>query len=118
MGSTFFALKNVAKFFPPWTVTRTVWLNALRPDVSGITVNTLLFHEAGRRLIHRYRIYKDPFPHPALRDGVIPDAVASVHTGSRVAATDLAGGGGGNQRRAGTGVAGRRWGNGCGRIVF
>ena len=27
-GSTFFAMKNVAKFFPPWTVTRNVWLDA------------------------------------------------------------------------------------------
>ena len=24
-GSTFFALKNVAKFFPPWTMARSVW---------------------------------------------------------------------------------------------
>ena len=41
-GSTFFALKNVAKFFPPWTVTRNVqmcralrWTHAssMRPDV-------------------------------------------------------------------------------------
>ena len=54
-GSTFFALKNVAKFIPPWTVTRSIWLNALRPDVSGVAVDALLFHEAGRRLVHRYR---------------------------------------------------------------
>ena len=46
-GSTFFAMKNVAKFFPPWTVTRNVWLDALRPDVSGVAVDALLFHEAG-----------------------------------------------------------------------
>ena len=65
-GSTFFAMKNVAKFFPPWTVTRSVWFHALRPDVSGIAVDALLFNEAGRRLAHRYRIYRDPFPHPAL----------------------------------------------------
>ena len=70
-GSTFFAMKNVAKLFPPWTVTRSVWLHALRTDVSGIAVDALLFNEAGRRLVHRYRIYRDPFPHPALRDGVV-----------------------------------------------
>ena len=68
-GSTFFALKNVAKFFPPWTVTREVWQTALRPDVSGIAVDACLFHEAGCRLVHRYRVHKDPFPHPALRGG-------------------------------------------------
>ena len=68
-GSTFFALKNVAKFFPPWTVTQDVWQTALRPDVSGIAVDARLFHEAGCRLVHRYRVYEDPFPHPALRGG-------------------------------------------------
>ena len=66
-GLTFFALKNVAKFFPPWTVTRDVWQTALRPDVSGIAEDARLFHEAGCRLVYRYRVYKDPFPHPALR---------------------------------------------------
>ena len=53
-GLTLFALKNVAKFFPPWTVTRNVWQTALRPDVSGIAVDTRLFREAGCRLVHRY----------------------------------------------------------------
>ena len=68
-GSTLFALKNVVKFFPPWMVTRDIWQTALRPDVSGIAVDARLFHEAGCRLVHRYRVYKDPFPHPALRGG-------------------------------------------------
>ena len=70
-GSTFFAMKNVVKFFPPWTVNRSVWLHAIRPDVSGIAVDALLFHEAGRSLVQRYRIYRDPFSYPALRDGVV-----------------------------------------------
>ena len=65
----FFALKNVAKFFPPWTVTRDVWQAAIRPDVSGIAVDARLFHETACRLVHRCRVYKDPFPHPALRGG-------------------------------------------------
>ena len=30
-----------------------------------------LFHEAGCRLVHRYRIYRDPLPHLALRGGVL-----------------------------------------------
>ena len=79
-GSTFFALNNVAKFFPPWTVTRDVWQTALRPDVSGIAVDACLFHEAGCRLVHRYHVYKDPFPHPALRGGggVIPRLLSFV----------------------------------------
>ena len=64
--------------FPPWTVTRDVWHDALRPDASGVAVDALLFHEAGSRLVHRYRVYMDPFPHPALRDGVIPRLLSSV----------------------------------------
>ena len=54
-GSTPEIKTNVAQFFPPWTVTRDVWHDALRPDV-----------------------YKDPFPHRALRDGVIPRLLSSV----------------------------------------
>ena len=49
-------MKNVAKFFPPWTMTRSVWLHALQLDVSGIAVDALLFNDAGRRLVHRNRI--------------------------------------------------------------
>ena len=59
-------------------MTRDVWHDALRPDVSGIAVDALLFHEAGSRLVHRYWVYKDPFPHPALRDGVIPRLLSGV----------------------------------------
>ena len=78
-GSTFFALKNVAKFFPLWMVTRDVWQTALRLDVSGIAVDTRMFHEAGCRLVHRYHVYKDSFPHPVLRGvgGVIPRLLPS-----------------------------------------
>ena len=70
-GSAFFALKNVHKFFPPWMFIRDVWQAALCPEVSGIAVDTRLFHDAGCRLVHKYCVYKDPFPHPALREGVI-----------------------------------------------
>ena len=73
-GSTFFALKNVAKFFPPWTLTRDVWQTALRPDVSGIAVDA--------RVFHRYRVYKDPFPHPALRGGGGSASSSAVLRGS------------------------------------
>ena len=64
-GSTFVSMENAGKFF-------------LRPDVSWIAVDTLLFHEAGQRLVHRYRIYRDPFPHPALRDGVVSRLLSCV----------------------------------------
>ena len=77
-GSTLEIKTNVAQFFPPWTVTRDVWHDSLRPDISGVAVDALLFHEAGSRLVHRNRVYKDPFPHPAFRDGVIPRLLSSV----------------------------------------
>ena len=77
-GSTLVATTNVEKFFPPWTVTRDVWHAARRPDLSGVAVDALLFHEAGRRLVHRYRVYKDPFPHPVLRNGVVPRLLSCV----------------------------------------
>ena len=63
---------------PPWTVSRRIWHTALRPNVSGFAVDARLFHEAGCRLVHRYRVYKDPFPHPALREGVIPRLLSCV----------------------------------------
>ena len=78
MGDRHEIMTKVAKLFPQWTVTREVWHAALCPDVSGVAVDALLFHEAGCRLVHRYRVYKDPFPHPALRDGVIPRLLSCV----------------------------------------
>ena len=63
-GSQYVALKNITKFFPPWTVTQDLWQTALRPDVSGIAVDVRLLHEFRCRLV-----YKDPFPHPALPGG-------------------------------------------------
>ena len=66
-GSQYVAVENLGKFFTPWTVSRDIWLTALRPDVSGIGVDVRLFHEAGCRLVHKYRMYKDPFSHSALR---------------------------------------------------
>ena len=65
-GSTLDVTTKVAKFFPPWTVTWEVWHAALRTDISGVAMDALLFHEAGCRFVHRYRVYKDPFPHPRL----------------------------------------------------
>ena len=69
---------NVSRSFPPWTVTQELWQMALQPEISGIAVDVRLFHEAGSRLVHKYRIYKDPIPHPALRGGVIPKLLSFV----------------------------------------
>ena len=69
---------SVSRSFPPWTVPRELWQMALQPKVLGIAVDVRLFHEAGSRLVHTYRIYKDPLPHPALRGGVIPKLLSFV----------------------------------------
>ena len=39
-GSQFDALKNLGKFFPPWTVPRDFWHAALRPGISGMAVSS------------------------------------------------------------------------------
>ena len=48
-----------------------VWQTALRPDVSGIAVDARLFHEAGCRLVHRYRVYnvQEPISPPGAQGG-------------------------------------------------
>ena len=61
-GSETLDFDKVSKTFPAWTVTRDVWKAALRPEVTGIAVDVKLFHEAGRRLVHKYRVYRDPWP--------------------------------------------------------
>ena len=62
---------QVSKAMPAWTVPRDFWTKALRPEISGIAVDVMLFHESGRKLVHKYRVYRDPLPHPALREGKI-----------------------------------------------
>ena len=50
-------------------------MTALRPDVSGIAVDARLFHEAGCRLVHKYRVYKD---HSLIRRRVLPRLLSFV----------------------------------------
>ena len=61
---------------PSWTVPRDFWAKALRPEISGIAVDVMLFHESGRKLVHKYRVYRDPLPHPALREGRISKLIS------------------------------------------
>ena len=70
-GSETIDFDKVSKSFPAWTVTLDFWEQALKPEISGIAVDIKLFHESGRRLVHKYRVYRDPLPHPALREGRI-----------------------------------------------
>ena len=67
---------QVSKVMPAWTVPRDFWTKALRPEISGIAVDVMLFHESGRKLVHKYRVYRDPLPHPALREGKISKLIS------------------------------------------
>ena len=47
--------------------------------MSRIAVDVRLFHESGRRLVHKYRVYQDPVPHPALREEKITKLLSFVN---------------------------------------
>ena len=58
---------NLARWFPPWTVTREQWHNMSRPSVSGIAIDTFLFSRIGTPLFHRYRVFDRVGSHNAFR---------------------------------------------------
>ena len=58
---------NLARWFPPWTVSREQWTIIMRSSVSGVAVDTLLFSRIGVPLFHRYRVFSRPGTHVAFR---------------------------------------------------
>ena len=56
---------NLARWFPPWTVSREQWSSLTPSAVSGIAVDTLLFSRIGVPLFHRYRVFDRPGTHVA-----------------------------------------------------
>ena len=72
-------------FSLPWTVPRDFWQTALHLDVSGVAVDVRLFHESGCLMVHKYRVYRDPFPHPALRGWVMNKLLALVSRAMAIA---------------------------------
>ena len=63
---------NLARWFPPWTVTREQWHNMSRPSVSGIAIDTFLFSRIGTPLFHRYRVFDRLGSHPAFHKPYMP----------------------------------------------
>ena len=63
---------NLARWFPPWTVTREQWHSMGRPSVSGIAIDTFLFSRIGAPLFHRYRVFDRIGSHPAFRKPYMP----------------------------------------------
>ena len=45
---------NMGQWFPPWTVRRQVWTNALKPGNSGISTDVLLFSGLNISLVNHY----------------------------------------------------------------
>ena len=84
-GSETIDFDKVSKAFPAWTVTRDFWKQAVRPEISGIAVDVMLFRESGRRLVHKYRVYRDPLPHPALREGKISKLISLANRAMAIA---------------------------------
>ena len=58
---------NMARWFPPWTVSREQWSTILRSSVSGVAADTLLFSRIGVPLVHRYRVFSRAGTHVAFR---------------------------------------------------
>ena len=59
---------NLARWFPPWTVSRENWNTALRSSASGVATDVLLFSRIGAPLVHRYRVFARCRTHSAFRD--------------------------------------------------
>ena len=59
-------------------MTRDFWQAVLRPDVSGVAVDVRLFHDSRCRLVHKYRVFRGTFPHPALR-GKVMNKLTDLH---------------------------------------
>ena len=58
---------NLARWFPPWTVTREQWTSMTQPAISGVAVDTLLFSRIGVPLFHRYRVISHSGTHGTFR---------------------------------------------------
>ena len=58
---------NLARFFPPWTVTREQWADMMMPSICGVAIDTFLFSRVGSPLYHHYRIINRTGSHAAFR---------------------------------------------------
>ena len=61
---------NLARYFPPWTVTRSQWSEMTRPAISGVAIDTqwrLMFSRIEVPLFHRYWIISRAGTHVAFR---------------------------------------------------
>ena len=62
-----FKTASLAKYFPPWTVRRQIWADALLHRHSGTSTDVLLFSELQTALGHHYRVCRKGLPHYTFR---------------------------------------------------
>ena len=79
---------NMGQWFPPWTVRREVWTEALKPSNSGISTDVLLFSGLNIGLVHHYRVFRKGAAHVSLRRDYLQQVQAFV---SQAAALDQCG---------------------------
>ena len=79
---------NLARWFPPWTVTREQWHSMSRPSVSGIAIDTFLFSRIGTPLFHRYRVFDRLGSHNAFRKPYMQKLFTSLILSRYVAVID------------------------------
>ena len=58
---------NLARWFPPWTVSCEQWTIIMQSSVSRVVVDTLLLSRIGVPLFHRYLVFSWPGTHAAFR---------------------------------------------------
>ena len=58
---------NLARWFPPWTVSWERWSTVLRSSDSGVATYTLLFSWIGVPLVYRYRVFSHAGTHVDFR---------------------------------------------------
>ena len=58
---------NLARWFPPWTVSRDRWCAAMSSTVYGVATDALLFSRTGVLLVHRYHVFSRVGTHVTFR---------------------------------------------------
>ena len=58
---------SLARWFPPWTVSRDRWCATMNSTISGVATDALLFSRTGVPLVHRYRVFSRAGTHVAFQ---------------------------------------------------
>ena len=81
---------SLEKFFPPWTVRRQIWTDALKPCHSGVSTDVLLFIDINISLVHHYRVFKRGLLHIAFRKDYLMCLRVFVLQATAMAQCDMA----------------------------